>query len=115
MKVSELDPQPVEKIQFDGWQQRVAAPPESGCYVITTFHDDILYIGQSVRIDSRMKDHLEDNRKRQRAAGGVAYWLYYFVCESTDELNDLERGWVLQHMAREGGSKPPFNKVMPPV
>ena len=115
MKVDALDPSPVDRIQFDGWQQRIAAPMEAGCYVIATFHDDILYIGQSVRIADRMKSHLEDSRKRQRAAGGVAYWLYYSVCENADELNDLERGWVLQHMSREGGEKPPFNKIMPPV
>ena len=115
MKVGELDPRPMERIQFDEWQQRIAAPPEAGCYVIATFHDDILYIGQSVRIGDRMKSHLEDNRKRRRMAGGVAYWLCYFVCESADELNELERGWVIQHMAREGGKMPPFNKVMPPA
>lgn len=115
MKVGELDPPPAGRIQFDGWQQRVAAPPESGCYVIAAFHDDILYIGQSVKIGARMKSHLEDGRKCRRAPAGVAYWLYYLVCESADELNALERGWVLQHMAREGGKLPPFNKIMPPA
>lgn len=115
MKVGELDPPPVSRIQFDGWQQRILAPREVGCYVIATFHDDILYIGQSVKIGARMKSHLEDRRKRERASGGVAYWLYYFICEDSGELNELERGWVLQHMARESGAMPPFNKIMPPA
>ena len=115
MKIGELDPPPTEKMQFDGWHQRIAAPLEVGCYVIATYHEDILYIGQSVRIGDRMKSHLEDTRKRQKAPGGVAYWLYYFVCENAGELNELERGWVLQYKAREGGALPPFNKVMPPT
>ena len=115
MKVGELDPPPAERIQFDGWQQRIAAPPAAGCYVIAAFNDDILYIGQSVKIGERMKSHLEDSRKRRPAAGGVAYWLCYHVCEDKAKLNALERGWVIQHMAREGGAMPPFNKVMPPA
>ena len=115
MKVSALDPPPAERIQFDGWQQRIAAPLRAGCYVIATFDDDILYIGQSVRIGDRMANHLEDNRKRRGTSNGVPYWFYYLVCDGAAELNALERGWVIQHMAQEGGAMPPFNKVMPPA
>ena len=114
MKVSELTPAPAERIRFNGWRQRTASPLSPGCYIIASFKDDILYIGQSKRISGRMKEHLTDLCKRQCTPYGVAYWLYHFVCENKGELNALERGWVLQHKAREDGEMPPFNKVMPP-
>lgn len=114
MKVSELNPRPVDHIRFDGWQQHIASPQERGCYVIASFDDDILYIGQSVDIGKRMESHLTDDRKRKLTPDGVAYWLYYIVCPNDDDLNALERGWVLQYRGREG-KLPPFNKIMPPV
>lgn len=114
MKISQLNPAPSRRIQFDGWQQRMFAPRESGCYVIASFIDEILYLGQSVNIANRMHDHLTDDRKRQRATGGVAYWFYYTICGREKDLNALERGWILQHLSHEG-KYPPFNKVMPPT
>lgn len=114
MKVSELKPRPAERILFKSWQQRIAAPQQRGCYVIASVDEDILYIGQSEEISERMNDHLTNPRKRQLTSEGVAYWFYYTVCETGDDLNALERGWVLQYQGREG-KKPPFNKVMPPV
>ena len=115
MKVGELNPAPAGRIRFNGWRQRAASPLSPGCYVIASFNDDILYIGQSARIGGRMRSHVTDSRKRQPTPIGTAYWLYYRACESGDELNALERGWVLQHKTREGGAMPPFNKIMPPA
>ena len=114
MKVSELNPRPVDRIRFDDWQQRIASPQEPGCYVIASFDDDILYIGQSVDIGKRMESHLTDNRKRKLTPDGVAYWLYYTIRQEGSDLNALERGWVLEYRGREG-KLPPFNKIMPPV
>lgn len=114
MKANKLDPAPVLRIQFDGWQQRIYAPREPGCYVIASFTDEILYIGQSINIARRMQDHLVDDRKRQRAVGGVAHWLYYTICEREKNLNALERGWMLQYISHEG-KYPPFNNAMPPT
>jgi len=114
VKIDKLNPVPLKRIQFDGWQQRIRAPRESGCYVIASFTDEILYIGQSIDIARRMWEHLIDERKRQRTVGGVAYWLYYTICGRERDLNALERGWMLQHESHEG-KRPPFNKVMPPT
>jgi len=114
VKICQLNPAPLRRIQFKGWQQRVSAPREPGCYVIASFIDEILYIGQSVNIANRMHDHLTDDSKRRRAVGGVGYWFYYTICDRGQDLNALERGWVLQHISHEG-KYPPFNKVMPPT
>lgn len=114
MKISQLNPAPLQRIQFNGWHQRISAPREPGCYVIASFIDEVLYIGQSVNIANRIQDHLVDDCKRQRTAGGVAHWLYYTICDHEKDLNALERGWILQHLSHEG-KYPPFNKVMPPT
>lgn len=114
MKVSELKPPPIERILFKRWQQRTTSPQTHGCYVIASIDEDILYIGQSVNIGDRMDDHLGDTPKNRMTSEGIAYWLYYVICESSGELNNLERGWVLQYRGREG-KLPPLNKIMPPV
>jgi len=114
VKTNKLNPVPLQRIQFNGWQQRIRAPREPGCYVIASFTDEILYIGQSVNIARRMRGHLTDERKRQRTVGGVAYWFYCVICEREKDLNALERGWMHQYVSHEG-KYPPFNQVMPPT
>lgn len=114
MKIGELNPAPAERVRFNRWRQLTASPQTHGCYVIASIDEDILYIGQSVNIGERMASHLADTRKNKMTSEGIAYWLYYAICESNGELNALERGWVLQYRNREG-RLPPLNKIMPPV
>ena len=114
MKASDLDPRPNKRIPFDGWSQRIAAPLAVGCYVLAAFNSDILYIGQSSRIRTRMRQHLKNPRKRRRTASGVPYWLYYRLC-GEEELRALESGWIQQYEARNDGAMPPFNKAAPPA
>lgn len=114
MKVADLDPRPTERVSFDGWAQRVDAPLAVGCYVLAAFNGDILYIGQSLWVRSRMRAHLDNPRKRVRTASGVPHWLYYHLCEES-ELRALESGWIRQYESRNGGRMPPFNKAPPPA
>ena len=112
MIVSLLIPTVDKQLEFS-YADLYAAPEESGCYVITAFNDTILYIGQSQNIHKRMEQHLGNNVKRRKTPWGVAFWLYYKLCDERD-LGSLEKGWVNKHIIKEG-KLPFFNKVRPPA
>ena len=112
MLVSLLVPEAERRVRFDYSSLR-AMPDESGCYALAVFDGTILYIGQSKNIYARMEQHLDGGEKTQKTPWGVAFWLYYKCCPVSD-LDNLENGWMNEHLLREG-KKPFFNKVLPPA
>jgi hypothetical protein len=110
MKVSALLPLPVECETFRRDRCRFV-PDSSGCYVLATFENDVLYIGQAANLRNRMVNHLDSAEKRRETSRGRAiffYWLEY------KEIGQLERGWMNVHCEHEG-CLPEMNKVFSPV
>jgi len=87
-------------------------PRSPGCYVLTTWSDDILYIGQSTSLWSRITSHLADPEKTSLTPAGKAFWFHYDLFDAF-VLNRVERGWIQQHEDCEG-SLPILNRIQPP-
>ena len=114
MLVSDLAPITDDRVIFS-YPKSHEVPEDSGCYVITTLDGTILYIGQSINIRSRMRDHLYTKEMTATMPSGEsAYWFYYTLCPAA-ELNQLEGNWIDDHKLNEGGKLPPFNDVNPTI
>ena len=113
MKIECLYPLPAKREVFS-WSRHSRIPARPGCYVLTTFGSDVLYVGLStVSIRDRMGEHLDSDEKRAVGALGAAYWFYYLL-RNPREVASIEGGWINQTIL-ETGSRPPFNKVDSPV
>jgi hypothetical protein len=112
MKISELVPEPKEKTHFT-LRYRKFVPRASGCYLLTTFESDILYVGITDNLHRRFGEHREVNEKREPTAFGFAFWFYYLSIQEKD-IYRIERSWLNQHQTIEG-KLPVLNKVASPV
>lgn len=112
MNVSELVPQPIKRFQFT-LRYRKFIPRESGCYVLTTFEGDILYVGLTDDLYRRFGEHREVDNKRQPTAFGFAFWFYYLPT-SENNIYRTERSWLNEHETAEG-KLPVLNKAISPV
>ncbi len=114
MNINKLTPAPQEKdkVKFD-LRNYHKVPQESGCYVITTYEENILYIGKSVNINDRFKQHLDDPKKTGATSKGLAFWFHWLEWDKT-QLNALEGGWANFYKATEG-ERPIMNLIDPPV
>ncbi|MYD53444.1 MAG: hypothetical protein F4W96_03950 [Chloroflexi bacterium] len=113
IRASALAPQPTQRIPF---QRRHLArvPANSGCYVLSTFDETVVYIGKAQDLRRRVGTHLGDRSKREVSDRGVAVWLD-FRLTAVAELGQLESAWVEQYKLEEGGRLPPFNEINPPA
>ena len=107
---SGLIPQPSHREAFRRNRERFV-PKKSGCYVLTTFSNVILYIGLAVNLRRRMNDHLDDPQKTAETSLGRAV-LFHWI-ESPD-TNQVERTWMNIHNEHEG-SLPLLNKLYSPT
>ncbi|VVB85084.1 GIY-YIG catalytic domain protein [uncultured archaeon] len=112
MKVEELTPLPKNKVHFKLASFKIV-PKEAGCYVLTTFDNDILYIGNSVNLNDRFKQHLDSSEKTNPTKDGKAIW-FYFMPYDPMNLPKLERTWI-NHFDAMHGRLPIMNKVNSPV
>lgn len=113
MKVDRLLPRPNQKTQF-AWSHHVTVPEQPGCYALVTYEGDVLYVGlATTSVRDRMGVHLDTREKRTAGARGVAFWLYYILCEPAD-VNPIERGWMNQAIL-EDGTRPLLNKIDSPL
>jgi hypothetical protein len=113
MKVNTLSPLPSRRELF-AWSHHSRVPQEPGCYVLTTFSGDILYVGlATVSIRDRMGKHLDTKEKRGSGSLGTAYWFHYLL-QPPKDVAFVERGWINQAIL-ETGARPPFNKIDSPV
>lgn len=102
------------KRELFAWSHHARIPAEPGCYALTTFSGDVLYVGlATVSIRDRMGVHLDTPEKRLRCSLGTAYWFHYCVRDARD-VASVERGWINQSIL-ETGSKPPLNKIDSPL
>lgn len=119
MKISALIPKCGGKVEFS--RRELPRVPESpGCYALSNYRGDILYVGQTGQTESaartlrvRMGEHLDAPDKTAATTWGAAFWFHYLVA-ARPELNRIETGWVRQHEGVEG-RMPPLNKRSPPA
>jgi len=112
MKVEDLIPQPKDRVHFNLSSYK-SVPKVTGCYVITTFDNDILYIGLSENLNDRFQQHLNNPMKTSPTKIGRAVW-FYFATYDPKNLPHLERTWINQFVALHG-QLPILNKVNSPV
>jgi hypothetical protein len=111
VKVEQLEPLPSAKFPFK-YATYKAIPRVAGCYILTTFSNDILYIGLSTNLYNRFQQHL-DSDKVHITDDGKAVW-FHFLEYDASSLQKLERTWLHQYEAIHG-NKPIFNKVSSPL
>ena len=110
MTVGELVPRPVKCESF--LRNRCAFVPEaSGCYVLTTFQKDVLYVGLATNLRKRMNDHLDSPEKTNPTQKGRAVLFHWL---ETNDINLVERTWMNIHIQHEG-ALPLLNRVYSPV
>lgn len=112
MKIEQLIPLPKDKVQFNLSSFKFV-PRETGCYVLTTFDKDILYIGLSHSLFDRFQQHLVNPEKTNATKEGKAVWFYYTIYNPLN-LTMLERTWINQFVAIHG-VLPILNKLNSPL
>jgi hypothetical protein len=113
LKVDRLVPKPDCHTKFAPSHQ-VTVPCEPGCYALTTYGGDVLYVGlAATSIRSRIDAHLDNPEKRKGAASGAPFWVHYLQLPSP-EVARVERGWMNQAIL-EDGELPPLNRVASPL
>lgn len=112
MNATSLMPAPGGKFRFHLSCYR-QIPQKPGCYALTTFNNDILYIGLSGNLFERFQQHLSNPEKTNPTDAGRAVW-FYFLTYPKEELAKLERTWLNQFES-EHAHKPLFNKVDSPI
>lgn len=110
MNLSELVPQPTDSETFRRNRSRYV-PEASGCYVLTTFLKEVLYIGLTNDLRKRMNDHLDNPQKTSVTPAGRAVFFHWIA---TDETNKIERTWMNIHIQHEGGL-PVLNSIYSPT
>ena len=78
---------------------------------MTTFEQDILYIGLTVNLRRRINEHLDSSAKTELTAHGRAVLVYW---AETTEVNKVERTWLNIHLLNEG-RLPILNSVYSPT
>lgn len=86
-------------------------PDVAGCYVLATFKGEVLYIGLATRLRRRVAQHLDNPGKTVLTPMGRAVMVHWRMA---DELEVLERTWLLTHEQHEG-RLPILNRVHSPV
>lgn len=86
-------------------------PSANGCYALTTFEGEVLYVGLTVSLRDRMGQHLEDERKTGLTKLGRAFFFHWI--ERAD-LERVERTWLNIHIENEG-KMPELNGAYSPV
>jgi predicted GIY-YIG superfamily endonuclease len=112
MKVKQLVPAANKRVQFN-LRFRKFVPQETGCYVLATFEDEVLYIGLTNNLYQRFFQHRDNKEKRNPVSARRAFWFYYLTC-AEKEAYRIERTWLNEHVELHG-SLPILNKINSPV
>ncbi len=112
MKIGALSPQPVKKESFKRNRENFV-PAVPGCYALTNFSKDVLYIGLTINLRRRFNDHLDNPKKTAETINGRA--IFFFWLEAPDpHINKIERTWLGTHIEQEK-TMPILNKVFSPT
>jgi len=110
MNVESLVPRPTGCEPFKRNRERFI-PEKPGCYVLTTFTKEVLYVGLADNLRRRMNDHLDSPTKTGETKLGRAV-LFHWI-ESVD-TNKIERTWMNIHIQNEG-ILPLLNRMYSPT
>lgn len=108
MKVDELSPTPEQRVSFKLSSYK-SVPQKAGCYVLSSFEDDILYVGLSKNLFARFQQHLSNPEKTNPTECGKAIW-FYFLLYDENNLQKLERTWLNSFISIHG-VRPILNKI----
>jgi predicted GIY-YIG superfamily endonuclease len=112
MNISKLTPRPDQKVRFTLASINFL-PGMPGCYALTNFSDDILYVGLTVNLLQRFKQHRESPDKCQPTSLGRAVWFYFLKADEL-KINAIERAWQNQYSSMHG-VLPILNKIDSPI
>ena len=112
MKIDEMNPLTVNKVYFKLTSYK-QVPKESGCYILSTFDNEVLYIGLSVNLHTRFMQHLDNPNKINPTSEGKAVWFNYLVYDK-ELVEKVERTWINQFVSKHG-KLPILNKINSPV
>jgi len=112
MKVDKLSPPVAGSEPFRKSRERFL-PDRPGCYVLTTFDGEVLYIGLANCLRRRIAQHLESPSKTALTLQGRAVLVHWRTTDPL-ELEKLERTWLLIHEQHEA-KLPALNSVHSPV
>ena len=110
MKLVLLVPNPPVSESFSRNRERFI-PTKPGCYVLTTFEQEVLYIGLTRNLRRRINEHLSNAAKTALTAQGRAVLVHWI---ETTEMNKVERTWLNIHLVNEG-RLPILNSVYSPT
>jgi hypothetical protein len=110
MKIGELIPSTISMEPFRRSHMRFVSEA-SGCYALTTFDEDILYLGLASNLRRRFAQHLDTPEKVTATELGRAIWFFWLECE---DLEKIERTWMNTYTLRHG-TLPTLNKVYSPI
>lgn len=110
MNISELVPAPSNSDAFRRHRERFI-PEQPGCYVLTTFEREVMYLGLTKNLRQRFNEHLDNEQKTAVTKLGRAIFFWWLETEAT---NKVERTWMNIHIQHEGGL-PLLNKVFSPT
>jgi len=109
MTTNLLKPKIEKTIEFEYSNQK-KIPISFGCYIITNFNSEIMYIGKASNLRNRFTNHLETEEKISQTPLGKAYWFSFRECKDIFEIEKLERGWLNEYVLKRG-ELPIFNKI----
>lgn len=110
MKIELLQPEPSKMEPFSRTRERFI-PEKSGCYVLTTFGREVLYVGLAKNLRRRMNNHLDSEAKRAVTPLGRVSLFFWLECA---QIETMERTWMNIHIQNEG-ALPLLNSVYSPV
>ena len=109
MKVADLKPVPDRSGDFSHRGAR-SVPETAGCYSLSTFGNEILYVGLSVNLRARCLQHLDSDEKRGVTGRGRAFRFHFLQLATERDLHRVERGGMNQYVL-EHGTLPELNKI----
>ena len=104
MRVDLLRPHPDNRENFRRSRQSFI-PEFSGCYVLTSFHGIVLYVGLSNNLKRRFGEHLDDPVKTFKNRFDTVFFFYWLKCANVETV---ERTW-LNECELVDGRLPPLN------
>ncbi|WP_338834113.1 GIY-YIG nuclease family protein [Bradyrhizobium septentrionale] len=110
MNIALLTPQPTNRVTFKRSHERFV-PDTPGCYVLTTFSGEVLYVGLTDNLRRRMDQHLDNPEKTGETKLGRAV-VFHWV--ATSDTFKVERTWMNIHIQHEG-AWPLLNKMYSPT
>jgi hypothetical protein len=110
MNISKLSPQPTHCESFKRSRERFV-PETRGCYVLTTFSREVLYVGLAENLRRRLNDHLDNSIKVGETKLGRAV-LFHWI--ASNDTNKIERTWMNTQLVNEG-TLPILNKIYSPT